>query len=284
MSDKSPLFVSSLELIAHSVELYRANNPRKFKFVILHLANSVELILKDLVIDKGQSIYVPKQPLTIGIWKAFEILDEQQVTIPERPIIELLVDDRNTIQHRFGYPNAESVFYYIEQVLGFFKRLLADEYGLNLSDLLKLHLSEDDLAFLGLADRIEANETGLDPLFDVSPESAVLKAYNLIETRYLEATLKPGDPIDPRSLMNYTRRIPHLLQRLANGGFITPEAARDYRFLQDLRNRSAHAAHFKDNEENVDWGKGLQVAKDILHGMDKAIAKGFDFTTSADGA
>ena len=284
MTDKSPLFVSSLELIAHSVELYRANNPRKFKFVILHLANSVELILKDLVIDKGQSIYVPNKSLTITIWQAFESLNKQDVTIPERPVIELLVDDRNTIQHRFGYPNAESVFYYIEQVLGFFKRLLADEYGLNLSDVLKLHLSDDDLAFLGLADRIEANETGLDPLFDVSPESAVLKAHNLIETLYLKATLKPGDPIDPRSFMSYTRRIPHLLQRLADNGFITPEAAKDYIFLRDLRNRAAHAAHFKDNEENADWGKGLQVAKDILHGMDQAITEGFDFTTPPDGA
>jgi hypothetical protein len=282
MSDKSPLFVSSLELIAHSVELYRANNPRQFKFVILHLANSVELILKDLVIDKGQSIYVPKQPLTIGIWKAFEILEEQQVTIPERPVIELLVDDRNTIQHRFGYPNAESVFYYIEQVLGFFKRLLADEYGLDLSEVLKLHLSDDDMAFLGLADQIEANENGLDPLFKVSPESAVLKAYNLIETRYLEAMLKPDDPIAPPLLMAYTRQIPRLLHRLADGSFITPEAAHDYNFLRNLRNRSAHAAHFQDNGDNVDWRKGLQVAKDILHGMDKAIAEGFDFKPTQD--
>jgi hypothetical protein len=154
---------------------------------------------------------------------------------------------------------------------------------LDLSEVLKLHLSDDDMAFLCLADQIEANENGLDPLFKVSPESAVLKAYNLIETRYLEATLKPGDPIDTRLLMAYTRRIPHLLHRLADGSFITPEAADDYKFLRSLRNRSAHAAHFQDNDDNVDWRKGLQVAKDILHGMDKAIAEGFDFTPPQDG-
>jgi hypothetical protein len=48
-----------MELIAHAIELYRANKPRKFKFVILHLANSGELILKDLLIDQGESIYQP---------------------------------------------------------------------------------------------------------------------------------------------------------------------------------------------------------------------------------
>jgi hypothetical protein len=48
-----------MELIAHAVKLCRANKPQKFKFVILHLANSVELILKDLLIDKGESIYKP---------------------------------------------------------------------------------------------------------------------------------------------------------------------------------------------------------------------------------
>lgn len=52
MSDKSPLFVSASELLAHAVELYTEGNERKFKFVILHLA-AVELILKDRLIDSG---------------------------------------------------------------------------------------------------------------------------------------------------------------------------------------------------------------------------------------
>jgi hypothetical protein len=46
MSDKSPLFVSSLELIAHSAEIFAQKNSKKYKFIILHMANAVELILK----------------------------------------------------------------------------------------------------------------------------------------------------------------------------------------------------------------------------------------------
>jgi hypothetical protein len=45
MSDKSPLFVSTSELLAHAIELYFEGIERNYKFVILHLANAIELIL-----------------------------------------------------------------------------------------------------------------------------------------------------------------------------------------------------------------------------------------------
>ncbi|MBD2231456.1 hypothetical protein [Phormidium tenue] len=276
MSDKSPLFVSSMELIAHAVELYRANKPRKFKFVILHLANSVELILKDLLIDKGESIYKPKQPQTLGIWEVFDKLADHNVVVPERPIIELLIDDRNTIQHRFGFPDAESVFYYLECIISFFKRVLVAEYGVDLSDVLKSHLSQDELAFVGLAQQIEENEYALDPLFQISPESAVLQAYNLVEERLLRLTATTGDEIDRRNLMSLSRKIPHLIDNLAIKGYIPHETAHEFQFFRELRNRSAHAAHFRAGEQDADWARGLAIAKKLLDGLDRAIEDGFD--------
>ena len=119
MSDKSPLFVIASELLAHAIELYFEGAERKYKFVILHLANAIELILKDRIIDSGSSIYKGSSTTTINIWEAFTILDKAGVNTQERPIIELLIDDRNTIQHRFGFPNGDAVFYYLDQVLQF---------------------------------------------------------------------------------------------------------------------------------------------------------------------
>ena len=75
MSDKSPLFVSASELLAHAIELYFEGMERKYKFVILHLANAIELILKDRIIDSGSSIYKSSSTTTISIWDAFAILD-----------------------------------------------------------------------------------------------------------------------------------------------------------------------------------------------------------------
>ena len=164
VSDDSPLFVSAIELIAHSTELYTQGNERKYKFIILHLANAIELILKDRLVDKGISIYIPRKSLTITIWDSFEKLEAEGTSVPERPIIELLVDDRNTIQHRFSFPDSETVYFYLKRVIAFFKRFLDEEYGVDLADALKPYLSTEDLVLLGLVE--EEDEYGqLDKLF-----------------------------------------------------------------------------------------------------------------------
>jgi hypothetical protein len=189
--------------------------------------------------------------------------------VPERPIIELLIDDRNTIQHRFGFPDAESVFYYLECIISFFKRILSDEYGVDLSDVLKSHLSQDELAFVGLAQQAEQNEYALDPLFQISPESAVLQAYNLVEERSLKLMVNLGE-VSRRDLMNFSRGIPHLIDDLAINGYIPHDAAHEFQFFRDLRNRAAYAAHFEE-EQDADWAKGLEIAKKLLSGLDRAI-------------
>lgn len=275
MSDKSPLFVSASELLAHAVELYTEGNERKFKFVILHLANSVELILKDRLIDKGVSIYVPKQSQTIGIWKSLEELQNVGVHIAEKPVIELLVDDRNTIQHRFGFPNAETVYYYIEQVVAFFKRFLDEQYGVALVDVLKLYLDDSALALIGLVDRVEDEYAALDTLFQLSPESAVLQAYNFVESKYFEVTgASPFENGRPRMLMQ-NRDFSNLLTELAKGGFIAPDAVLKFRVLREMRNRAAHAAHFSGDAPEAEWTEALNAAKDLLKALSKSAEEGF---------
>jgi hypothetical protein len=185
MSDKSPLFVSASELLAHAIELYFEGIERKYKFVILHLANAIELILKDRIIDSGLSIYKSASTTTISICDAFAILDKTGVDTQERPIIELLIDDRNTIQHRFGFSNGNAVFYYLDQVLRFFQRFLKAEYAVDVVELLRLYVKEEHLVTLGLVKR-DDELAALDRLFNLSPEAAVLQAYSLVERKLYE--------------------------------------------------------------------------------------------------
>lgn len=274
MSDKSPMFVSSVELLAHAAELYSQGNERKYKFVILHLANSVELILKDRLIDKGVSIYIAKRAQTIGIWDAFDELQKVGINIPERPVIELLIDDRNTIQHRFGFPNAETVFYYLEQTVSFFKRFFRDEYNVDLAEVLKLHLSEADLALIGLAEKREDEYASLDKLFAISPESAVMQAYNLLEKKYINVMRIPhsfkGRPI----MLFRDADFAHLLKDLTSKGYLSEITPRRFTLLRDMRNRAAHAAHFQSDLTSPDWAVALDIAKEILLALDKAAASG----------
>jgi hypothetical protein len=274
MSEKSPLFVSAVELLAHATELYTQGNERKYKFVILHLANAIELILKDCLIDKGVSIYVPKRPLTIDIWDAFEKLEGVNITIPERPVIELLVDDRNTIQHRFGFPNADAVYFYLEQVVAFFKRFLNDQYGVNLADILKLYISQEDLEILGLIEKEEDKYAFLDKLFELSPESAIMQAYKLIENRFMQLMAPDPSFKGPFSAFWRMPDFPHLLDDLAIDKYISHNAVKQFQLLRDFRNRAAHAP-VGDRALSVDWETALKAAKDLLPGLDKAVEEGY---------
>ncbi|WP_200884311.1 MULTISPECIES: hypothetical protein [Shewanella] len=66
MAIESPLFQSAMELLGHSFTHYNGQKELDRKLVILHLANAIELILKDLVLDSGESIYKsPKETITI---------------------------------------------------------------------------------------------------------------------------------------------------------------------------------------------------------------------------
>ncbi len=272
MSDDSPLFVSAIELLAHSTELYTQGNERKYKFVILHLANAIELILKDRLVDEGVSIYQSNKPLTITIWKSFEKLEEVGVNVPERPVIELLVDDRNTIQHRFGFPDAATVYYYLRRVVSFFKRFLDEEYGVDLSDTLKPYLSVEDLAVLGLAEE-EDEYAQLDRLFDLSPEAAVLQAYSMLEAKIMDLM---GMPLAKTRAMPFWRTPDsrHLLDDLAIHGFISQDTARNFDLLRQVRNRAAHTAHFRE-EPSPDWSQALDIAKDLLQGLERAVEEDY---------
>ena len=272
MSDKSPLFVSASELLAHAIELYFEGIERKYKFVILHLANAIELILKDRIIDSGSSIYKSSSTTTITIWDAFTILDKAGVNLQERPIIELLIDDRNTIQHRFGFPNGDAVFYYLDQVLRFFRRFLKAEYAVDVVELLRLYVKEEHLVTLGLVKR-DDEVAPLDRLFELSPEAAVLQAYSLVERKLYENVVPESDRsgrIRPTSLVFFAQ----LLNRLAKAGFLSVEDLKGFRNLREMRNRAAHAAHFYDAVPREAWQAALDTSKSIIEAVDKAAKAG----------
>lgn len=267
MSDKSPLFVSANELLAHAVDLYTSGNERKYKFVILHLANAIELILKDRVIDLGTSIYKGQSTQTIGIWDAFTALTNAGITVPERPIIELLVDDRNTIQHRFGFPNGDAVFYYLQHVLGFFRRFLQDEYQVDLVEVLRLHISDDALATIGLVDRRDESAP-LDKLFALSPEAAVLQSFRLIEERVLRAIYADADNRDQMQPAWSSLELPMLLEAMSKRGLLDRELVGGFRHLRMMRNRAAHAAHFPNEVPREEWSDALALGKRVLKALD----------------
>jgi hypothetical protein len=104
-----------MELFGHSISHFNSAAELDRKLLILHLANAIELLLKDLVLDTGESIYRnPKE--TINIHKCIEILKNKGIVLPYLNKNELLIDERNALQHRFGSPNELTMIFYEEAV------------------------------------------------------------------------------------------------------------------------------------------------------------------------
>lgn len=269
MSDKSPLFVSALELLAHGTELYVEGNSKKYKFVVLHLANAIELILKDCLIDKGVSIYKgPKETLTI--WATFSELEKLGIDLPEKPVIELLIDDRNTIQHRFGFPNAESVYYYLGHVAAFFQRFLQTHYALQLAEVLTPYLSERHLQMLGL---VRNKYLYLDDLMDLSAEAAIVEAFKVVERKMLEAI---GSSLgEGGSLLRLGPAFTHFIEDLERQHLVEPGALERFSELRRARNYAAHVAIVEDEE--VDWSTAFKTAMELINALDKAAEAGYRF-------
>lgn len=183
MAFESPLFQSAMELYGHSLSHYSGENELDRKLVILHLANAVELILKDLVLDAGESIYKgPKE--TITIHGCLSTLDAKGVKLPFLNKVELLIDERNALQHRFGSPNQLTAVFYMNIAQEFFREVLKKHYGLDYDEVLPQFADEQALVNLRL--REPSNDQELERLQDLAklhPLGALLSAWTYFERK-----------------------------------------------------------------------------------------------------
>lgn len=131
----SPILRSSFEVLEHSLwHFFRSTTSTDMKFALLHLDQSIELLLKERVRSARKSIYKnPKE--TISIWGAYNILEQELgCNIPEKADLELLHEERNSIQHKSANPSAEDAAFHIDRAIHFINRFVKDELNLNLRD------------------------------------------------------------------------------------------------------------------------------------------------------
>ena len=267
MSEKSPLFVSTLELLAHATELYADENSQKYKFVVLHLANAIELILKDCLLGNGISIYKnPKE--TITIWGAFDEIEKMGISIPEKHVLEILINDRNNIQHRFGSPTALATFYYLEHVISFFEGFLAEQYNTNLAEELKPYLSKENIALLGL---VENDFNHFKKHFQASPQAAVLQACKTIEAEIEDFELQISKgytlwTLPMPIIINYLH-----LDDLIKKGYLSDDMTNEIGGLRDARNQIPTPFASKTK---VNWQSALDTAIEYLTALNRAKKEG----------
>jgi len=256
MATESPLFQSALELLGHSVTHFNGTSELDRKLVILHLSNAVELILKDIVLESGESIYKnPKE--TISIHGCIDVLKNQKCAIPFLNKIELLIDERNALQHRFGSPNELTTIFYMHVVQEFFKEILKQFYGLDYYETLGQYAEEKDLVALKIREPTNDSELeNLKKLADIHPLGAFLAVIAFMDRTLLnfDIKLRSGcEGLRPNQFSSVSSRV------LRNVGVqISEELGAELDEIRMLRNKAVHG---RLEPQKIDVVKAINIAE-----------------------
>lgn len=269
MAIESPLFQSAMELLGHSISHYNGKKELDRKLLILHLANAVELILKDLVLDSGESIYKNAKE-TITIQGCLSSLKEKNISLPFLNKIELLIDERNALQHRFGSPNELTSIFYMNISQEFFKSVLKQHYGQDYDEIISQFTDEVDLvAFkLGAPENDQELEK-LQELAKIHPLGALLSAWSYFE--------KNADQFAKEIGLDYRRR-PFVMElhsnRLERFGIDVPDELR-YKIdkIRKIRNMSAHGRAEPTLEDVKSTIEIIEEFENFLNDLDQVPIK-----------
>lgn len=133
MVSNSPILRFALEVLERGLTDAVSERPRDGKMAVLALAQTVELVVKASLVEANIPIYT-KDNKTIVIHEGLTQL-AQHLGIERLPMharIQLLVDERNAIQHKYGSVDQVTLDYHLDTVFQFLRDVLATQFDLDL--------------------------------------------------------------------------------------------------------------------------------------------------------
>ena len=216
-----------------------------------------------MVIDIGQSIYESNNKNTIVVWRAFSILESHGITIKQRPNIEMLIDDRNVIQHKFGYPSRESVLYYIDFVIDLFRTCMHDHYSIEFDEIAEEYFTENGMRLIGLGG--EDVFSRVDAIAKYDMLSAISTAYSLLEKKFHELL---GHNESTKPVMIWHDKRFYSLLKLIDPLVMDNKRPREYfDSIRQLRNISVHRQHHNPEEHDKELDAGLLKIKNLYNAI-----------------
>lgn len=271
MAIESPLFQSAMELLGHSFSHFNSSKELDRKLVILHLANAVELVLKDLVLDSGESIYKgPKE--TITIHGCFKILEEKKVKVPYLNKLELLIDERNALQHRFGSPNELTTIFYMNIAQDFFREVLAQHYDQEYDEIVSQFADAKELAAFRMREPADDTELeNLRKLANVHSLGALLSAMTYLEKLTVNFGEAIGMEEDLRRRPPWHMMSPRFLERF--GVEFPPALAEKLDDTRRLRNLAAHGRSEPSKKDVSSAIEAIEQYEKFLQSVDAEAVK-----------
>jgi hypothetical protein len=284
---------TSLELFRHAIEHYVAaekdaeGQEHNSRLAVLHLAHAIELAAKACLLNHNHDIY-RKSGVTLNSHEAFQGLKKvwgipDAENVPHNARVQLLIDERNGIQHRYGAVDAITMKYHMETGFAFMGEVLSREYDVDLDAHLHEQLPPEIVRACALIGPAEtAEDAPAEEGHALSKADATRFGYlNIVdglERRVDEAAkrliVEYGGEAYSRwsSGTSYLALVLKFILLKADGHPDSEVLAKALRVLNVKRNRVMHAGAL-----DVDEGLGaLAKAADKIHAIIGAMPAEFE--------
>ncbi len=176
-----------MEIFIHAIEHYVKRSGKDNRLTVLHLAHAIELAIKASLLRHNQSIY-ENEKYTVTARDGLKRLKRhwqisRDAEVPMRARIELLIDERNTLQHRYGDIDLITLDYHMETAFHFMAEVLDRDYNTNIHDLMRDKLSQDIASnFPFITYSRSSLMENIIKLSATEPTNAFIKLFRFFET------------------------------------------------------------------------------------------------------
>jgi hypothetical protein len=193
MTVPAPMLRNSLELLGHAVEHYVGGSAKDRRIAVQLLWQSCELAAKDVLVRENVPIVDNNGKFFSGrtcVAKVGEVWG--MGTTPRLAEMDLLRDERNAIQHRYGTIDEYTMDYYMEIAFAFVSDVLSHQ-GLDLHDYLRRELQQEIWrACRFIQDEQEQKIARARSLTPTNPAAGLIEAFAALEAASLGKALAHG--------------------------------------------------------------------------------------------
>lgn len=243
MIHRSPILRFAIEVFLYALELQARRQDRDRKLAVMHLAQVVELAVKAALVERNIQIF-ERNGKTLGTHEAQEALTKAWgKPIHMRARIELLIDERNAIQHRYGNVDDLTLDYHLETVIEFLRVLMKEDFDTDLDGMVRSALAPEVLRSVRF---IKSDEPPKAPSASADverPQLALLGGFATFERALRERARAVAPDANVRSVLDLAMKF------LGNLPGVPTALVQKFPDVVRLRNAVAHGVHEPAPEE-----------------------------------
>lgn len=272
MLSNSPILRFALEVLERGLADAVSVRPQDGKMAVLALAQTIELVVKAALVEANIPIYT-KENKTIVIHDGLTQL-AQHLGIDRLPMharIQLLVDERNAIQHKYGSVDQVTLDYHLDTVFRFLRDVLATQFDLDLDAWLREETDPETvkkLRFVRPAPSAPQEPPVQEEAKELSATIEFISAFVAFET-VVRQVLENGG-LDASQMGS---SLDMVMKALGNVNHPDTELLKSLPRIYKLRNSVIHGAHSPSEPEVADALPIIAQASEALTHVPHEVLK-----------